>query len=72
MYTLAWTRQDGRPLPPSIVDDGMGTLTVRSAQPDDAGTYVCTGSDYDYHNDTDFAILIVTGQLLTLQSASAT
>jgi len=50
----------------------MGTLTIRSAQPDDAGTYVCTGSDYDYHNDTDIAILIVTGQLLTLQSASAT
>ena len=62
MYTLAWTRQDGRPLPSRIVDDGMGSLTIRSAQREDTGTYVCTGSDFSYTVDTDFAYLTVTGE----------
>ena len=66
MYTLAWTRRDGRQLPSRIVDDGMGTLTIRNAQPDDSGTYVCTGSDFSYLLDTDFATLTVTGQILLL------
>jgi len=61
VYTLAWTRQDGRPLPARIVDDGMGTLTIRAAQPDDEGTYVCTGSDFSYNVDTDTATLTVRG-----------
>ena len=61
MYTLAWTRQDGHHLPARVVDDGMGTLTIRSAQPEDSGTYVCTGSDFSYNVDTDLAILTVRG-----------
>ena len=69
MYTLAWTRQDGRPLPARIVDDGMGTLTIRSAEPEDAGTYVCTGSDFSYESDTDLAILIVSGLILLLSQS---
>jgi len=63
VYTLAWTRQDGRPLPSRVVDDGEGILTVRAAQPDDSGTYVCTGSDFEYNVDTDFAILTVRGRI---------
>jgi len=66
VYTLAWTRQDGRPLPSRIVDDGMGTLTIRNAQPDDSGTYICTGSDFSYLLDTDFARLTVRGHVLVL------
>ena len=66
VYTLAWTRQDGRPLPARIVDDGMGTLTIRAAQPEDEGTYVCTGSDFSYTVDTDFAVLTVEGHVISL------
>ena len=62
VYTLAWTREDGRPLPSRIVDDGNGALTIRAAQTEDAGTYVCTGSDYMYASDTDFAELVITGR----------
>jgi len=66
VYTLAWTRQDGRHLPSRVVDDGMGTLTIRSAQPDDSGTYVCTGSDFSYNVDTDLAVLTVSGMYVSV------
>ena len=66
MYTRAWTRRDGRHLPARVVDDGMGVLTIRSAQPEDAGVYVCTGSDFSYQMDTDFATLIVRGRVMVL------
>lgn len=58
-YTLAWSRQDGQMLSPRIADDGQGILTIRDVQSEDAGSYVCTGSNY-YNIARDMAVLEVT------------
>ncbi|KAM9297026.1 LOW QUALITY PROTEIN: basement membrane-specific heparan sulfate proteoglycan core protein [Gastrophryne carolinensis] len=53
-YTLAWTRHGGGKLPDRAMDFN-GILTIRNAQPDDSGVYVCTGSnmfDMDEGNAT--------------------
>ncbi|KAM9217540.1 LOW QUALITY PROTEIN: basement membrane-specific heparan sulfate proteoglycan core protein [Leptosomus discolor] len=43
-YTLVWTRQNHGTLPPGAVDFN-GILTLRGVRPEDAGVYVCTGSN---------------------------
>ncbi|XP_072101165.1 basement membrane-specific heparan sulfate proteoglycan core protein isoform X3 [Mobula birostris] len=43
-YTLVWTRQLGGKLPSTAVDFN-GILTIRNVRPEDAGVYVCTGSN---------------------------
>ncbi|XP_059546876.1 basement membrane-specific heparan sulfate proteoglycan core protein isoform X6 [Myotis daubentonii] len=43
-YTLVWTRLHNGKLPDRAMDFN-GILTIRNAQPSDAGTYVCTGSN---------------------------
>ncbi|CAM9797951.1 unnamed protein product, partial [Bubo scandiacus] len=43
-YTLVWTRQNHGTLPAGAVDFN-GILTLRSVRPEDAGVYVCTGSN---------------------------
>uniref|UniRef100_A0A8C8S4Q0 Heparan sulfate proteoglycan 2 n=1 Tax=Pelusios castaneus TaxID=367368 RepID=A0A8C8S4Q0_9SAUR len=43
-YTLVWTRQNNAKLPRRAMDFN-GILTIRSVQPEDAGVYVCTGSN---------------------------
>ncbi|XP_064028426.1 basement membrane-specific heparan sulfate proteoglycan core protein isoform X3 [Pogoniulus pusillus] len=43
-YTLVWTRQNHGTLPPGAVDFN-GILTLRRVRPEDAGIYVCTGSN---------------------------
>ncbi|KAK2526705.1 Hspg2 isoform A [Columba livia] len=43
-YTLVWTRQSHGSLPPGAVDFN-GILTLRRVRPEDAGVYVCTGSN---------------------------
>ncbi|XP_054251094.1 basement membrane-specific heparan sulfate proteoglycan core protein [Indicator indicator] len=43
-YTLVWTRQSHGTLPPGAVDFN-GILTLRRVRPEDAGVYVCTGSN---------------------------
>ncbi|XP_040544693.1 basement membrane-specific heparan sulfate proteoglycan core protein isoform X12 [Gallus gallus] len=43
-YTLVWTRQNHGTLPSRAVDFN-GILTIRNVQPEDAGVYVCTGSN---------------------------
>ncbi|XP_051895600.1 basement membrane-specific heparan sulfate proteoglycan core protein isoform X2 [Pristis pectinata] len=43
-YTLVWTRQHGGKLPNTAVDFN-GILTIRNVRPEDAGVYVCTGSN---------------------------
>ncbi|KAJ6656843.1 hypothetical protein lerEdw1_003174 [Lerista edwardsae] len=43
-YTLVWTRQNHGKLPSRAMDFN-GILTIRSVQPEDAGVYVCTGSN---------------------------
>ncbi|GCC31496.1 hypothetical protein chiPu_0009954 [Chiloscyllium punctatum] len=43
-YTLVWTRQLGGKLPSTAVDFN-GILTIRNVRPEDAGIYVCTGSN---------------------------
>ncbi|XP_063292891.1 basement membrane-specific heparan sulfate proteoglycan core protein isoform X6 [Pelobates fuscus] len=53
-YTLVWTRQNNGKLPERAMDFN-GILTIRNVQPEDAGTYVCTGSnmfDMDEGNAT--------------------
>lgn len=61
VYTVAWTRKDGRPLDPRVVDDGQGTLTIRSVRREDVGAYLCTGSDF-YNVATDEAYLAIRGR----------
>ncbi|XP_040507373.1 basement membrane-specific heparan sulfate proteoglycan core protein isoform X11 [Gallus gallus] len=43
-YTLVWTRQNHGTLPSRAMDFN-GILTIRNVQPEDAGVYVCTGSN---------------------------
>ncbi|KAJ7306581.1 hypothetical protein JRQ81_009947, partial [Phrynocephalus forsythii] len=43
-YTLVWTRQNNGKLPSRAMDFN-GILTIRNVQPEDAGLYVCTGSN---------------------------
>ncbi|XP_067423107.1 basement membrane-specific heparan sulfate proteoglycan core protein isoform X3 [Emydura macquarii macquarii] len=43
-YTLVWTRQNNGKLPRRAMDFN-GILTIRNVQPEDAGVYVCTGSN---------------------------
>ncbi|XP_075696695.1 basement membrane-specific heparan sulfate proteoglycan core protein [Rhinoderma darwinii] len=53
-YTLVWTRQNSGKLPERAMDFN-GILTIRNVQPEDAGIYICTGSnmfDMDEGNAT--------------------
>ncbi|XP_061235500.1 basement membrane-specific heparan sulfate proteoglycan core protein isoform X1 [Neopsephotus bourkii] len=43
-YTLVWTRQNHGSLPAGAMDFN-GILTLRRVRPEDAGVYVCTGSN---------------------------
>uniref|UniRef100_A0A8C1UID4 Heparan sulfate proteoglycan 2 n=1 Tax=Cyprinus carpio TaxID=7962 RepID=A0A8C1UID4_CYPCA len=43
-YTLVWTRIRNGKLPNRAMDFN-GILTIQNVQPEDAGTYVCTGSN---------------------------
>eukprot|EP00079_Xenopus_tropicalis_P037485 XP_017951256.1 PREDICTED: basement membrane-specific heparan sulfate proteoglycan core protein [Xenopus tropicalis] len=56
-YTLVWTRQHNRKLPDRAMDFN-GILTIRRVQPEDAGIYVCTGSNM-YDMDEGNATLYV-------------
>ncbi|KAJ8258098.1 hypothetical protein GJAV_G00193140 [Gymnothorax javanicus] len=56
-YTLVWTRQGNRKLPHRAMDFN-GILTIQNVQPDDAGVYVCTGSNM-FAMDEGTAVLYV-------------
>ncbi|XP_063001421.1 basement membrane-specific heparan sulfate proteoglycan core protein [Elgaria multicarinata webbii] len=43
-YTLVWTRQNNGKLSSRAMDFN-GILTIRNVQPEDAGVYICTGSN---------------------------
>ncbi|XP_066493850.1 basement membrane-specific heparan sulfate proteoglycan core protein isoform X4 [Tiliqua scincoides] len=56
-YTLVWTRQNHGKLPSQAMDFN-GILTIRNVQPEDAGVYVCTGSNM-FDMDEGMATLYV-------------
>ncbi|KAK2851858.1 hypothetical protein Q5P01_008134 [Channa striata] len=56
-YTLVWTRRGNGKLPNRAMDFN-GILTIRNVQPEDAGVYVCTGSNM-FAMDEGSAILYV-------------
>ncbi|XP_026189282.1 basement membrane-specific heparan sulfate proteoglycan core protein isoform X3 [Mastacembelus armatus] len=56
-YTLVWTRKGNRKLPSQAMDFN-GILTIQNVQPEDAGIYVCTGSNI-FAMDEGSAILYV-------------
>ncbi|KAL8198220.1 UNVERIFIED_CONTAM: Basement membrane-specific heparan sulfate proteoglycan core protein, partial [Gekko kuhli] len=56
-YTLVWTRQNHGKLPSRAMDFN-GILTIRNVQPQDAGIYVCTGSNM-FDMDEGIATLYV-------------
>ncbi|XP_077565304.1 basement membrane-specific heparan sulfate proteoglycan core protein isoform X7 [Stigmatopora nigra] len=56
-YTLVWTRQGNGKLPNRAMDFN-GILTIQNVQPEDAGVYVCTGSNM-FAMDEGNAILYV-------------
>ncbi|KAM7405194.1 hypothetical protein PAMP_012475 [Pampus punctatissimus] len=58
-YTLVWTRQGNGKLPNRAMDFN-GILTIQNVQPEDAGIYVCTGSNM-FAMDEGNAILYVPG-----------
>jgi len=62
VYTVAWSRSDGR-LPAHAIDDGQGSLHIHNVQPSDEGTYVCTGSN-SFSFTTDEALLEIGCQSL--------
>ncbi len=43
-----------------VIDDGQGGLIFQSFQPEDAGTYTCTGSTFS-GIDTDQAVITLGG-----------
>lgn len=59
-YTLVWTRQNHGTLPAGAVDFN-GILTLRNVRPEDAGVYVCTGSNM-LDMDEGTATLYVQGE----------
>lgn len=61
-YTLVWTRQNHGTLPSRAMDFN-GILTIRNVQPEDAGVYVCTGSNM-LDMDEGTATLYVQGAFL--------
>jgi len=58
VYTVAWSRIDGRQLPSHVVDDGQGSLQFHDVRLSDEATYICTGSNY-YSVATDEAVLTI-------------
>ncbi|KAK7132382.1 hypothetical protein R3I93_018809 [Phoxinus phoxinus] len=56
-YTLVWTRQGNVKLPNRAMDFN-GILTIQNVQPEDAGNYVCTGSNM-FGMDEGTALLYV-------------
>ncbi|KAM4611104.1 basement membrane-specific heparan sulfate proteoglycan core protein [Polymixia lowei] len=56
-YTLVWTRQGNGKLPNRAMDFN-GILTIQNVQPEDAGIYVCTGSNM-FAMDEGNAVLYV-------------
>lgn len=58
-YTLVWTRMGNGKLPNRAMDFN-GILTIQNVQPEDAGVYVCTGSNM-FAMDEGNAILYVPG-----------
>ncbi|XP_042333788.1 LOW QUALITY PROTEIN: basement membrane-specific heparan sulfate proteoglycan core protein [Sceloporus undulatus] len=56
-YTLVWTRQNNGKLPSRAMDFN-GILTIRNVQPEDAGIYICTGSNM-FDMDEGIATLYV-------------
>uniref|UniRef100_A0A670K7D7 Heparan sulfate proteoglycan 2 n=1 Tax=Podarcis muralis TaxID=64176 RepID=A0A670K7D7_PODMU len=58
-YTLVWTRQNNGKLPSRAMDFN-GILTIRNVQPEDAGIYVCTGSNM-FDMDEGVATLYAAG-----------
>ncbi|XP_034731621.1 basement membrane-specific heparan sulfate proteoglycan core protein isoform X13 [Etheostoma cragini] len=56
-YTLVWTRMGNGKLPNRAMDFN-GILTIQNVQPEDAGVYVCTGSNM-FAMDEGKAILYV-------------
>ncbi|XP_075331347.1 basement membrane-specific heparan sulfate proteoglycan core protein isoform X3 [Odontesthes bonariensis] len=56
-YTLVWTRKGVGKLPNRAMDFN-GILTIQNVQPEDAGVYVCTGSNM-FAMDEGSAILYV-------------
>ncbi|TMS16751.1 Basement membrane-specific heparan sulfate proteoglycan core protein [Larimichthys crocea] len=56
-YTLVWTRRGNGKLPNRAMDFN-GILTIQNVQPEDAGVYVCTGSNM-FAMDEGTAILYV-------------
>nr|XP_046254095.1 basement membrane-specific heparan sulfate proteoglycan core protein isoform X3 [Scatophagus argus] len=56
-YTLVWTRMGNGKLPNRAMDFN-GILTIQNVQPEDAGVYVCTGSNM-FGMDEGNAILYV-------------
>lgn len=58
-YTLVWTRKGNGKLPNRAMDFN-GILTIQNVQPEDAGIYVCTGSNM-LGMDEGSAVLYVPG-----------
>uniref|UniRef100_A0A669DG86 Heparan sulfate proteoglycan 2 n=1 Tax=Oreochromis niloticus TaxID=8128 RepID=A0A669DG86_ORENI len=56
-YTLVWTRSGNGKLPNRAMDFN-GILTIQNVQPEDAGVYICTGSNM-FGMDEGRAILYV-------------
>lgn len=62
-YILAWSKQGG--ILPSKATERNGVLVIPNVQPEDAGSYVCTGSDI-MSTDTAIAVLTVSGTFIVI------
>uniref|UniRef100_A0A674AKG9 Heparan sulfate proteoglycan 2 n=1 Tax=Salmo trutta TaxID=8032 RepID=A0A674AKG9_SALTR len=69
-YTLVWTRQGNGKLPNRAMDFN-GILTIQNVQPEDAGIYLCTGSNM-FAMDEGTAVLYVPGSAYLRPVATVT
>ncbi|XP_062871277.1 basement membrane-specific heparan sulfate proteoglycan core protein isoform X2 [Trichomycterus rosablanca] len=60
-YTLVWTRQGNRKLPDRAMDFN-GILTIQNVRPEDAGAYVCTGSNMFAMDEGTAVLYIAAGE----------
>ncbi|XP_053096915.1 basement membrane-specific heparan sulfate proteoglycan core protein isoform X6 [Pangasianodon hypophthalmus] len=61
-YTLVWTRQGSAKLPDRAMDFN-GILTIQNVRPEDAGVYVCTGSNMFAMDEGNAVLYVPAGEV---------
>ncbi|KAJ3585960.1 hypothetical protein NHX12_012366, partial [Muraenolepis orangiensis] len=60
-YTLVWTRKGNGKLPNRAMDFN-GILTIQNVRPEDAGVYICTGSNMFAMDEGNAALFVIAAE----------